>query len=30
MKPIFIDDPSTVDIQGKIVMIIRPCEVSLL
>ncbi len=29
MKPIFIDDPSTVDIQGKIVMIIRPCEVSL-
>lgn len=30
MKPIFIDDPSTVDIQGKIVMIIRPCDVSLL
>lgn len=30
MKPIYIDDPSTVDIQGKIVMIIRPCEVSLL
>jgi repressor LexA len=30
MKPIFIDDPSTVDIQGKIVMIIRPCEMSLL
>ncbi len=29
MKPIFIDDPATVDIQGKIVMIIRPCEVSL-
>jgi repressor LexA len=29
MKPIYIDDPSTVDIQGKIVMIIRPCEVSL-
>jgi repressor LexA len=29
MKPIFIDDPSTVDIQGKIVMIIRPCEMSL-
>ncbi len=29
MKPIFIDDPSTVDIQGKIVMIIRPCEVPL-
>ncbi len=28
MKPIFIDDPSTVDIQGKIVMIIRPCEMS--
>ncbi len=26
MKPIYIDDPSTVDIQGKIVMIIRPCE----
>jgi repressor LexA len=30
MKPIFIDDPSTVDIQGKIVMIIRPCEIPLL
>jgi repressor LexA len=30
MKPIFIDDPSTVDIQGKIVMIIRPCEAALL
>jgi len=30
MKPIYIDDPSTVDIQGKIVMIIRPCDVSLL
>ncbi len=30
MKPIYIDDPSTVDIQGKIVMIIRPCEVPLL
>jgi repressor LexA len=30
MKPIYIDDPSTVDIQGKIVMIIRPCEASLL
>jgi repressor LexA len=30
MKPIFIDDPATVDIQGKIVMIIRPCDVSLL
>ena len=30
MKPIFIDDPATVDIQGKIVMIIRPCETSLL
>jgi repressor LexA len=30
MKPIFIDDPTTVDIQGKIVMIIRPCEMSLL
>ena len=30
MKPIIIDDPSTVDIQGKIVMIIRPCEMSLL
>jgi repressor LexA len=30
MKPIYIDDPSTVDIQGKIVMIIRPCEMSLL
>jgi repressor LexA len=30
MKPIFIEDPSTVDIQGKIVMIIRPCEMSLL
>ena len=30
MKPIFIDDPSTVDIQGKIVMIIRPCEMSLI
>ncbi len=30
MKPIFIDDPSTVDIQGKIVMIIRPCEAPLL
>jgi len=30
MKPIFIDDPATVDIQGKIVMIIRPCEMSLL
>jgi len=29
MKPIFIDDPSTVDIQGKIVMIIRPCETPL-
>ncbi len=29
MKPIFIDDPATVDIQGKIVMIIRPCEMSL-
>jgi len=29
MKPIFIDDPSTVDIQGKIVMIIRPCAMSL-
>jgi repressor LexA len=29
MKPIYIDDPSTVDIQGKIVMIIRPCEMSL-
>jgi len=29
MKPIYIDDPSTVDIQGKIVMIIRPCEASL-
>jgi repressor LexA len=29
MKPIYIDDPSTVDIQGKIVMIIRPCEVPL-
>jgi len=29
MKPIYIDDPSTVDIQGKIVMIIRPCELSL-
>ncbi len=29
MKPIFIDDPSTVDIQGKIVMIIRPCEMSI-
>jgi repressor LexA len=26
MKPIYIDDPATVDIQGKIVMIIRPCE----
>ena len=30
MKPIFIDDPTTVDIQGKIVMIIRPCEMSLI
>jgi repressor LexA len=30
MKPIFIDDPTTVDIQGKIVMIIRPCETSLI
>lgn len=30
MKPIYIDDPSTVDIQGKIVMIIRPCEMSLI
>jgi repressor LexA len=30
MKPIFVDDPSTVDIQGKIVMIIRPCDISLL
>ena len=30
MKPIFIDDPATVDIQGKIVMIIRPCEMSLI
>lgn len=30
MKPIIIDDPTTVDIQGKIVMIIRPCEMSLL
>ena len=30
MKPIYIDDPSTVDIQGKIVMIIRPCDMSLL
>lgn len=30
MKPIYIDDPSTVDIQGKIVMIIRPCEVPLI
>lgn len=30
MKPIYIDDPSTVDIQGKIVMIIRACEASLL
>jgi repressor LexA len=30
MKPIYIEDPSTVDIQGKIVMIIRPCEMSLL
>jgi repressor LexA len=30
MQPIYIDDPSTVDIQGKIVMIIRPCETSLL
>jgi repressor LexA len=30
MKPIFIDDPTTVDIQGKIVMIIRPCEMPLL
>jgi repressor LexA len=30
MKPIYIDDPSTVDIQGKIVMIIRPCEMPLL
>ncbi|MFZ2096091.1 MAG: transcriptional repressor LexA [Anaerolineales bacterium] len=30
MKPIYIDDPTTVDIQGKIVMIIRPCEMSLL
>jgi repressor LexA len=30
MNPIYIDDPSTVDIQGKIVMIIRPCEASLL
>jgi len=29
MKPIYIDDPSTVDIQGKIVMIIRPCEMPL-
>ncbi len=29
MKPIFIDDPSTVDIQGKIVMIIRPCDMPL-
>ena len=29
MKPIFIDDPATVDIQGKIVMIIRPCEMPL-
>lgn len=29
MKPIYIDDPSTVDIQGKIVMIIRPCELPL-
>ena len=29
MKPIFIDDPSTVDIQGTIVMIIRPCQMSL-
>jgi len=23
MKPIYIDDPSTVDIQGKVVMVIR-------
>jgi repressor LexA len=30
IKPIFIDDPATVDIQGKIVMIIRPCEMSLI
>jgi repressor LexA len=30
LKPIYIDDPSTVDIQGKIVMIIRPCEMPLL
>jgi repressor LexA len=30
MKPIYIDDPSTVDIQGKIVMIIRACEASLI
>ncbi len=30
MKPIYIDDPATVDIQGKIVMIIRPCEMSLI
>jgi repressor LexA len=30
MNPIYIDDPSTVDIQGKIVMIIRPCEAALL
>jgi repressor LexA len=30
MKPIIIDDPATVDIQGKIVMIIRPCEMSLI
>jgi len=30
MQPIYIDDPSTVDIQGKIVMIIRPCDVSLI
>lgn len=30
MKPIIIDDPATVDIQGKIVMIIRPCETSLI
>jgi repressor LexA len=29
MQPIYIDDPSTVDIQGKIVMIIRPCQMSL-
>jgi repressor LexA len=29
MKAIYIDDPSTVDIQGTIVMIIRPCQMSL-